>query len=321
MDNNLDQAIQKTWLRTESRTIRPFLFSDELLKSVAFRLTSEDEFSELESVHKEELDRDLLSPELKINLSAQDLVEQLDIDPTLLRLIISIEDKALKKCEVVYEEKIKDLSEFIIKLPKSTLSDFSWLGDTKLRISLVLAENRAGAIGKASIAGHWLAKKEFSIGKIKDTARFPITIIKPEKFKELFGLPPETTYYVDILTDDLNQPLEDIQNIVNIYITESVNNVLSREETTQAGRALNLLIYCDTAATILSYGFSQLENDTHLIEDSILSLVANTLAKETGISINKIIEMAKQPGGSKLRALIQTQISLTRSLKSIGNRR
>jgi hypothetical protein len=57
MDNNLDQAIQKTWLRTESRTIRPFLFSDELLKSVAFRLTSEDEFSELESVHKEELDR------------------------------------------------------------------------------------------------------------------------------------------------------------------------------------------------------------------------------------------------------------------------
>ena len=81
-----------------------------------------------------------------------------------LSLIFNKDDA---KFNIQYEEKIKDLSEFIIKLPQTALEDFSWLSDTKLRISLVLAENRSGAIGKASIAGHWLAKKEFSIGKIK----------------------------------------------------------------------------------------------------------------------------------------------------------
>lgn len=311
-----NNAPQKKWLRTEARTVRPFRYSEDLLQKTGFRLLPEDDFFEGDSIHKDEIDVDAIVPEIRLDFSPNYVHEQLGVTSAQVRLIVSIEDKALKRNVLALNLSIDECADGAIAIPISACKKLSWSGETKLCIALVLASDRKADLGEATLAGHWLAKKEISISRVRDTASFPIAIVKSEWFPSV-GLPTDTTYYVELLTEDLNQPCEQLPEMVRIYVNETINQMLSRAEDSAAGRALVRGIYCDTAATILSVGFGNIEPETELLKNGVLQVVADRLSEATGLNVAAITKMAKEPGASKLRALFQTETGLTKALASV----
>ncbi|NJD24473.1 MAG: hypothetical protein FIB06_03605 [Betaproteobacteria bacterium] len=277
---------------------------------------SEDVFN------KDDFDLARLAPQIRLDFNPNGIKEQLGLEQEHVRLIVSLEDKALKKTLVVRNMTIDEcVANEIIDIPPAISRRLSWVGVTKVLISLVLANDRAADLGEATRAGNWLARKEISIAKPRDAATFPIEIVPGEWFKSR-GLPTETTYFVEILSDDLNQPCEQLPEMVRVYVNEAVNQVLARAEDSPAGRALVRSIYCDTAATILSHGFGNLEDGGELLEEGILAVVVKRLAEATDLESSAIARMAREAGSGagKLRALLQTESGLTKALASISLR-
>ncbi len=323
MDTNTPPtAPAKKWLRTEARTVRPFRYSEELLKKSGIRLYPEDDFVDGDVINKDDFDLARLAPEIRLDFNPDAIKEQLGLEQEQVRLIVSLEDKALKQTLLAQSMTIDECAaNEIVEIPSSVCRRLSWVGETKILISLVLANDRKADLGEATLAGNWLARKEVSVARARDTATFPIEIVSGDWFKGR-GLPIETTYYVEILGDDFNQPCEQLPEMVKVYVNEAVNQVLARAEDTPAGRALVRSIYCDTAATILSHGFDNLDQGVELLQDGILQVVAERLADATGLELSAITRMAKEAGSgaSKLRALLQTESGLTKALASVSFR-
>lgn len=313
-------APQKKWLRTEARTVRPFRYSENLLQKTGFRLYPGDDFIETDSIQKDEIEIDKLHPEIRFDFSPASLTEQLGLTPDQVRLIVSIEDRALKQTLLAVNLTIAECAASeIVAIPQNVCRRLSWVGETKVCVAIVLANARKADLGEATLAGNWLARKEVSITRVRDTATFPIAIVPPDWFNSV-GLPTETTYYVEMLAEDFNQPCEQLPEMVKVYVNETVNQMLSRAEDSAAGRALVRSIFCDTAATILAVGFANIEPGTELVKNGVLQVVADRLSDATGLERTAITKMAKEPGASKLRALLQTETGLTKALASVSFR-
>lgn len=315
-------APSKKWLRTESRTVRPFRYSDDLLRKTGIRLYPEDEFVTDDVLNKNDYDFERLAPEIRVDFNPDYLKEQLGLEQDQLRLIVSLEDKALKLTMMARSMTIEEcMASETIQIPSSVFKKLSWAGETKISIAIVLSNDRKADLGEATSAGNWLALKEVSIVRERDTATFPIEIVSGDWFKN-HNLPFETTYYVELLTDDFNQPCDQLFDMVKVYVNEAVNQVLARAEDSSAGRALVRNIYCDTAATILSRGFENLDQGEELLQNGILQVAVKRLSDATGFDSKVITKMAKEAssGASKLRALLQAESGLTKALASVSFR-
>lgn len=308
---------QKRWQRTESRTIRPIHYSEDLLHNTAIRLKETEDFIDnVDSIQRDEIDLAELSPELLFRFSVEDVESQLGLDPDLLRLLVSIEDKALKKTVLAHTCRFDEEFESQILIPKDIVDSLSWSGDTKINIAVVLADDRNASVGQASHAGQWLAMKTISVIRERNSATFPIEVVNGEVFVAK-GLPPDTTYYVEIVSDLFNDPASAMNDLVRIYVNESINPTLDKAKDNSAGRALLLNMYCDAAASILEAGYAPLESASEIEEGSILKTVTDKLSASTGISPENIFKLSKDLGGSsRLRALLQSECGLSRTLSS-----
>jgi hypothetical protein len=310
--------IKKSWFRKFTRSVRPFKYSEDLLDNIEFRLNDFESFKLEPSINVDQLQLDQINLEFKIKLDQSSLEEELSIDPGLLSLNIFIDDAMLKKRGALFSKNINDLefdenNDCVLTIEKSEIFKYSWTTKTKITIALVLEKNRELTIGQPYLPGHWLAKKEIPITQESDRPRFVFEVADPQKFKEL-GLPPDTSYFIKILGDDLNQPIEEVAEIIKIYLSKSVNNVLAKTEGKNLGNSLSDIIGYDLIATILSAGFSDLSEGEELLEDGILYTTADRASKKTGIDRNIIIKWAKEPGAPKLRAMLQSYTGLSKSL-------
>lgn len=313
----VNSVAHKQWRRTESKTIRPFQHSDEVLSATGFRLSDDFEFQDGVDVFQNDgLIKSQLAPEFLIKLSAIDIENSLGLNADLLKLVISVEDKALKQIIVFHESNHFDDEEIEIKVPQDVVNRLSWSGDTKFTIAIVLADDREPVIGQASEAGQWLAKKIVSVIKERHTASFPFEVISRDEFEKK-GLPKDTTYFVDIFLDDFNDPDVAMNEMVKIFVNETVVSVMNKAEETASGRALLLNIYCDAAASILDVGYAKLKSVDQLQEGSVLHTVSDKLSASTGVSIEDIFAMTKRLGGGcRLRSLLQSECQLTKTLTS-----
>lgn len=318
--NTLDQSItyKKPWFRKISRTVRPFKYSNALLANALFRLNDIEDFSDSQSVSIDGINLESLAPEFKINLNNDFIGKQLGVNSDLLSLIVSANDNILKRTNILFSAPLKNIkvdenNNYFISLESSKVNSISWTTKTKITLAIVLHNSQETKVGQAYLAGHWLSRKDFSITESANTPKFNFKIIKPEQFKE-FNLPTSTSYYIKIVGDDLNVPRENFQEIIEVYISEPINNFLAKNDNSLNGIALSHMIGYDLAATILSYGFSNLDDDQEISEDSILFTAAHNLSKEVGIDLSLIKAWAKEPGATRLRALFQSHMNLTKAL-------
>jgi hypothetical protein len=166
--------------------------------------------------------------------------------------------------------------------------------------------------------GAWVARKTFSIGKLRDTAAFSINAVEPEYFEKL-GLPAGTTYLVEIADPDLNQPCENLPDLVKVSLAKAVHSALARDEESSMAKALIRSIYVDVVTTVLATGYSNLSSDVQ--PDSIIEVVTSKLEKSTGLSAERLRQFARESAGASLRAVVQADVELTRALVSAAQRK
>lgn len=296
--------------------MRPFKDSEDILSEVGFRLFDRDEFSVEEVLCKENMVSDQVMPAFKLDFDAEKIENDLCIPVDSVRLIISVEDRLLKKRILHTDMSASQAKSQRIDLSPDFCHQFSWVGPMRFTVALVLAENRKAPLGEASRAGNWLAKKEFVLSMTKDSSLFRIESVPPERFEQ-FGLLRDTAYFVHILTEDFNQSFEDLSGLFTIYMNESVSLMLSRTEESKHGQALARIVYSDIVATILGTCFSYLSLDEEVQVGGFLHTAIDRISKNTGIETRSIVAMGREPGNCRLRALLQSETGLTKALVSV----
>jgi hypothetical protein len=315
---NGDISQKREWERSESRIVRPFRFSEGLFARCAIRLRPQDDFEEGAVLQTVKLNPEDVAPELRLDFHLEGIEEVVGLSLNDLEVMVSVEDRILKQTLVPYREGVRDCAGETVALPPARMKGISWAEEMRVSLALVLRGDREVEVGRASLAGHWLAKKTFSISRSKDTANFTIDVVPPEWFVKR-GLPGDTTYLVEVFGTDLNQPCDRLGELVRVSLNESVNAVLARAEDSTVGRALIRGIYSDVVATVLSVGFSSYKGE-ELLAGGVLKVVSDKLARSTGAKINDIVRRAKEPGASELRALIQSEAGLTKAMVSANLR-
>lgn len=305
------------WERHEARIVRPFK-SGQYLSDTKFRLYRDGDLVEGPAIQLDQVDRNRLGVALRISAPPRNFGDLVGLAMKDLALIVSIEDRLMKNALIVYRTPLSDVEAGIIELEEDIRDRFSWAGETRIHISVVLAKSRKAKPGTASRAGNWLAKKTFSIRKTTDSAVFRLTPVSSEYFRQR-GLPSNTAYLVDIHDTDFNQSCENLPDLVKVCVHEDVYSALARDEDSNVAKALIKNIYVDVVSTILSTGFSDLTDEME--PNGILDTVAKRITKNTGITPQKLKQFASENGSAQLRAVIQSETDLGRSLIAAATRR
>jgi hypothetical protein len=306
------------WRRQESRVVRPFKSAEHYLSDSKLKLFSDGDYLDGPAIQVDRIDRDRLAVALRISTPPPNFQEAVGASLNELSLVISIEDRVLKRADVVTVIPLAKLETDPVDLGEEVRDNFSWVGETRIHVSVVLNKSRKAAPGIASRAGSWLARKTFFIRKSSDTAAFKITPVDPDYFEKR-GLPSTTAYFVEIQDADLNQTCDNLPDMVKVCMNRDVHTALARDEESNVAKALVRTIYVDVVSTILASGFEALEGEIQT--NSVLDVVTKRLSKATGINSSKLQKFAKDNGGAQLRAIVQAEAALGRSLVSATARR
>ncbi|MEO6021682.1 MAG: hypothetical protein ABIP64_00895 [Burkholderiales bacterium] len=312
--------ITKRWEREESKVVRPFKSAENYLSDAEFRLYADASFEPRPVIQVDSIDRERLSPAIQVTAPPKDLEESVGALLKDQTLLVSIEDRVLKHTTVLHSANLAEVVSGPIELGESALECASWTGATRIHLAVVLSKNRKAAVGLAQRAGSWIAKKTFTVTRTRDNANFSLTPVDEDWFKAK-GLPASTTYFVDMLGTDLNQPCDTMPDLVKVYISKSLNAALARDEESPVAKALIKSIYVDVVTTILTVGFNNLQTGVVPHPDSILDVVSTRLTKMTGIPGAKLIQFAKDSSGTQLQAVLQAEAELTRTMLVASGRR
>jgi len=289
---------------------------------VGFRLYADEDFDASESIRIGAVERDRIAIALRIPPINIDLEALVGVPAEALRLIVTLEDRVFKNSRVVAGIPLSELSATtqILESENSDASSLSWAGETRVHVAIVLSKPRKGEPGTAHRVGSWLARKTFSVGNPRDTASFPIDAVEPEYFVAR-GLPPRTTYFVEILDADLNQSCDDLPELVKISLAKDVHAAIAQDQESSIAKALIKTIFVDIVTTVLATGYGAIGSAAELREDSIIDVVTKRLVKSTGVSTATLQKFATQAAGSQLRAVVQADVELSRALVSAARRR
>jgi hypothetical protein len=308
------------WQKQESRPVRPFRSAKDFLGEVGFRMYADEDFKTDEAVQTGDAELSKLALAIRVPAVALNFEEAVGVPTSLLRLVVTVEDRTFKDSEVAVNIPMAEAgaSVRVLDLDAGAVERLSWAGETRVHAAVVLAEPRNGDVGTAQRVGAWVARKTFSIGKARDTAAFSINAVEPEYFEKL-GLPAGTTYLVEIADPDLNQSCENLPDLVKVSLAKAVHSALARNEESTMAKALIKSIYVDVVATVLATGYSNLSSDVQ--PESIIEVVTSKLSKSTGFSAERLRQLAKESAGALLRAVVQADVELTRALVSAAQRK
>jgi hypothetical protein len=308
------------WQKQESRRVRPFRSAKDFLGEVGFRMYADEDFKTDEAVQTGDVELSKLALAIRVPAVALNFEEAVGVPTSLLRLVVTVEDRTFKDSEVAVNIPMAEAgaSVRVLDLDAGAVERLSWAGETRVHAAVVLAEPRNGDVGTAQRVGAWVARKTFSIGKARDTAAFSINAVEPEYFEKL-GLPAGTTYLVEIADPDLNQSCENLPDLVKVSLAKAVHSALARNEESTMAKALIKSIYVDVVATVLATGYSNLSSDVQ--PESIIEVVTSKLSKSTGFSAERLRQLAKESAGALLRAVVQADVELTRALVSAAQRK
>jgi hypothetical protein len=306
------------WERHESRLVRPFRSAEDYLSDAKIRLYADSEFTDKPSIAAESIAKDNLNIAIDIAAAPAQLEDIVGAKKKELRLLVSVEDRLLKRSTVLFESRLSEFAGGVIELGEAAKESSSWAGETRIHAAVVLAENRSAQVGLAQRAGNWLAKKTFHVSRSVNRATFEIKPVDEDFFVKR-GLPAGTTYLVDIQDADFNQKCDQVSNLVKVYLTKAVHSALARDEESPMAKALVRSIYVDVVSTILTTGFGNL-NGQKIAPESVLEVVTSRLRKATGVSPDKLRQYAKD-GGGPLRAVVQGEAALSRAMLLAAGRR
>lgn len=296
--------------RSERRLIRPFPSVNEILKDVGLRVRPTDEFA-VEEAHIEVDDATLGEIDVECRLQPLDIDalkrQYPDLAPSMV-LGIVLTDHGLKRSWLVFKCPIDDVPE-LWRLPPDVRNQLSWTGPTQLSVFVMLGK-AAGSVqrGKPYRLGHWVARKDFSIGVAARQPAFPIERWEPDVFQRR-GLPRRTTYYVDVDEDALLNEGDELRSAIRVGLHASVFDSLRLLGRSPIAKGLQAWLAAEVVAEVLFRGLQSLNGSAPPDESLIASLVRKL--ESTQLPADALIEAARNGNYSTVRAAALAFMELT----------
>lgn len=258
------------------------------------------------------MDTSKLGLALRVAVPPADFADKVGLSLDELRFVVIVEDVFLKRSTVVFEAELSALSGNDIELPEVAAQASTWHGETRIHFAVVLRADRVAEPAVARREASWVARKRFRIATPVNAATFPIEPVDPDWF-ERHRLPGNTAYWIDLVDPDLNQATTEMSSLVKVRMNRAVVAALQNERESAASIAMIRSVYVDVVTTVLTTGLGVLKDEMPA-EGSILDTALTKLAKDTTIPYERIVDLARIPGGGELRAVVQAQVQLGQSM-------
>lgn len=305
--------MRRDWVRTESRTVRPFPSLDECLAHVQFRLSPDRDFDGLTSFDASELTD--ISPEFRLNIDGSALQAAGAVAPSDLSLVIRLADLRLRRSELVFEC-APDAAPEAWTVPPSVRGRFSWKTGVQATVALVLRQAREPQVGQPFLPGHWVARKDFSVRPKPAPRSFPIERCTAEDFAKL-GLPKDTAYWIDFISDDLNQRFENPGEAFRVCVRDNVYDALAAAEDTDPGRGVMTLVLTDILAETVFRGLRDVESSADLERGGLLDSALRKVIRATGTTVEVLRQYIEKGDVASIRAFAQAATEAPRSIARI----
>ncbi len=307
--------MRRDWIRTESRLVRPFPSLDDSLKGVRFRLAPDSDFDERTSFDASELGD--VCPEFLLNVDRSPLGGEGAVEPEELSLVIRIADVRLRRGEIVLETGLDEAPE-TWALPADVRDRFSWRTGVDAAVALVLRESReTPRPGEPFLRGHWVARKDFTVRPKAVPQSFPIERWTGEDFVQR-GLPKDTAYWIDFVSDDLNQRFENPGEAFRVCLRADVYDTLVAVEDTDRGSAAMTLILTEILAEVVFRGMRELEGSTDLEKGGLLDAALRKIRVATGVDCAALHSYVEKGDFATIRAFAQAATQARRSVAKLA---
>lgn len=300
------------WRRSESRVVRPFTSVEAALTDVRFKLRADADFDDRTSFDTSQVDLRDIYPVFDLNVRASSLDTVQPLNAADLSLVVRLADFRLRRSELVFESGIEDLPRTWTVDPE-TKNRFSWKFGLHASVALVLRADRSPQPGLPFMRGHWIARKDFSVRSVPERATFPIECWTAEDFVRR-GLPRDTVYWIDFMTDELNARFEDPGEAFRIYLRADVYDVLLSAEESPSGRAVMALIIAEILTEVLWRGLVNLESAEEIEKGGLLDSALARVKKATGANHEALLKVKNRDGLSGLRAYAQAAVEARKEL-------
>lgn len=294
------------WTHGETVVARPFLSVDDYLKGVKFRLRSDRPFDGKDSYEAQDIDLDRLAPEFQLPLGE-------GLPPNLVKglsLVVRLQDLNLRRSEIVFEENL-DKAPATYAVPTSVAKQYAWKAGVRAIVTVMQREDRKRQAGQPYRRGHWIARRVFHVGRKGKSSNFPIEKWEPHRFEGL-GLPSDTVYWLEVMSDDLNQSIKNPNEAFVLGIRADVFDAFAGSEDASA-RAFNAMLKAEVLTDLLVVGLSNMEGE--LVKGGLLASLVNRLNRSTDVKVTTLREWSKSPEGrAKIRAHVQTMTQARNTL-------
>lgn len=307
------------WRRTESRVVRPFTSLGEALKDVRLKLRANEDFDDRTSFDASEVELPDLRPEFALNVRVPAQESDRSLTPTDLSLVIRLADTRLHRSELVFESEIEAMPP-TWSVPPEVKHRFSWRFGLTASVMLVLRADRPPEPELPFMRGHWIARKDFSVRTLPERRTFPIERWSAEDFARR-GLPRDTVYWIEFLTDDINTRFDDPGEALRVCLRADVYDALVEAEDSPAGRAVAKMIEAEILTEVLWRGLDNLGSNESIERGSLLHSALARVEKATKANQEALRQLVTQGKElSSLRAFAQAAVDARKDLARLRGR-
>jgi hypothetical protein len=276
-------------VRSESRVVRPVADND-FLQATQLCLQQETEsFSGQERFSLGTLRPTELAPVLRLPCLPSNFFASIGCQPMELRLIVWISDPSLKQHYLCWDQTLSDDWPEDINIRSDQIGSVSWAPNTRLGVSIVLANSRDASFGLASRRGHWVAQKTFRVAAAEVGIDVPLVYWSDENFAKA-GYAAETCYAIHIADPEtLNVPLAPDGSLpIEIRFSERLGHKMVNAHppvvaTITASVQVNLLL------EILRSGLRAMDEGELIDQEAPLSRFLALTAKRSGWNPEDIV--------------------------------
>jgi hypothetical protein len=307
--------MQRQWRRTETRAVRPFLTISQCIDSIQLRLLSSQTFSDDTAFVLRQEDLGNFKPEFRFDINRDSIEVLWPNGSKVLELVIRATDLRLRRSQMIFKQVIDRVPESW-EIPQDIFQRLAWTAGVKFTVALVLVSSRTPIPGEPFLRGHWVARKDFSVGLQVQKSIFPIERWTANDFVK-HGLPPDSAFWIDFITDDFNRRFEESEEAFRVCFRADVYDALAESQNTVAGKAVMSILFSEITADVLWMGMRSLGLGDELKRGGVINDLVVKILKATNTTQEALSKMARNHDRTSLRAHVQATLATRRDIVKI----
>ncbi|KQS76373.1 hypothetical protein [Rhizobium sp. Leaf383] len=294
------------WHRTEPREVRPFfesLTAQSALDACGISLYADGEVSTETVIELDDIDFNKLSIAVSPTLPVAESWMGNTLRREDLELIVLLRHGFLKRSQIFRRIGLIGTLPSTIEIDTEALAPVGGGRNTQITVAICLVSDRPTRPGVPFLAGHWLARKTFTIRSRSTPNLFDLRT-RTDKDWLAAGFPAKTYYSVDY-QGGIDSDLEEGASVATVWIHSDAHAKLT---TGTLGEAMQPLLASDIIAIILAESLPEWKDQLEAAPDSALSNLLDKLGGEAPMPLSELKALVSKP--SSLRAFLQDRLSV-----------